>query len=138
MLNANLTIDWRVSAGRPQMTPISEKKESILIDDEGFLVKTDDWDESTAQILAKQEGIDELTDDRMEIIKFLRSYYRKFDAFPILNYVCKKVQQPRNCLNEEFIDPMKAWKIAGLPKPEGVHFVSVDSEHKKYIMEECC
>ena len=120
------------------MTEINEKGRSIRLDADGFLVNSDEWDEETAKILAKREGLEELTADRMEIVRFLRQYYRKFAAFPILNYVCKNINQPRMCVNEQFINPMKAWRIAGLPKPEGVHFVSVDSEHKNYIMEECC
>ena len=31
---------------------------------------------------------------------------------------------------------MKAWKIAGLPKLDGIHFVSFDG--KNYRLEECC
>jgi tRNA 2-thiouridine synthesizing protein E len=120
------------------MTIIKEKEISFEIDKEGFLADMEDWNEGTARILAKREGIEDLTEEKLEIVKFLREYYRKFDAFPILNYVCKNTRQPRGCVNEEFINPMKAWKIAGLPKPEGIHFVSVDSGHNNYIMEECC
>ena len=120
------------------MKLMNEKGTLIRTDTDGFLVNSAEWDEETAKILAKREGLDELTDERMEIIKFLRSYYQKFAAFPILNYVCKNIHQPRNCVNEQFINPMKAWRIAGLPKPDGIHFVTVDSEHKNYIMEECC
>ncbi len=68
----------------------------------------------------------------------MRQYFKKFHAFPIFNYVCKNIHQPRECVSEEFINPMKAWKIAGLPKPEGVYFVSVDSKHETYLLEECC
>jgi TusE/DsrC/DsvC family sulfur relay protein len=120
------------------MTVINEKGISIQIDEDGFLVDTEKWTEETARILAGREGIDDLTEEQLAIVIFLRDYYRKFEAFPILNYVCKNLKQPRNCMNEEFINPMKAWKIAGLPKPEGIHFVSVDSGHKHFIMEECC
>lgn len=120
------------------MTVINENGISIQIDDDGFLADTEVWDEKIARILAKREGINDLKDEQLTIVKFLRDYYRKFEAFPILNFVCKKVKQPRGCMNEEFINPMKAWKIAGLPKPDGVHFVSVDSGHKNFIMEECC
>jgi hypothetical protein len=31
--------------------------------------------------------------------------------------MCKNVHQPKNCVTEQFIDPVKAWKIAGLPNP---------------------
>ncbi len=120
------------------MTVLTDKNVSNLIDEEGFLVNMADWDVGIARIIARREDISELTDDQLEIIKFLREYYRKFEAFPILNYVCKNIKQPRNCVNDEFINPMKAWRIAGLPKPEGIHFVSVDKEHKHFIMEECC
>jgi len=114
------------------------QEQKINIDDEGFLTNYEDWNEEVAKILAKEEEIEELTDDKMAIVKFLREYYKKFNAFPILNYVCKNIHQPRNCVSEEFINPMKAWKIAGLPKPDGIHFVSVDDAHRTYLLEECC
>ncbi|MBI5740445.1 MAG: TusE/DsrC/DsvC family sulfur relay protein [Nitrospirae bacterium] len=90
----------------------------IMVDDEGYLVDFDAWNENTARALAKDEGLDALTAEQMEIIKFVREYYRKFNFFPILNAVCKNVHQPKNCINEKFIHPVKAWKIAGLPKPD--------------------
>ena len=119
------------------MTVIKEKGLSFEIDDEGFLTDIEDWNEKIAGILAEREGIADLTEDKLAIVKFLRDYYRQYGAFPILNYVCKNTKQPRGCVNEEFINPMKAWKIAGLPKPEGIHFVSVDSG-ESFLMEECC
>ncbi|MBI5056545.1 MAG: TusE/DsrC/DsvC family sulfur relay protein [Nitrospirae bacterium] len=89
----------------------------IKLDEEGYLLNFDDWSEKTACGLAEHEGIEELSKDRLEIIKFMREYYTKFKAFPILGAVCKNVHQPKDCVNEDFIDPVKAWKIAGLPKP---------------------
>ena len=41
----------------------------------------------------------------------------KYDFFPIMRFVCKNVHQSKNCINEEFINPEKAWKIAGLSNP---------------------
>ncbi|MBI4684336.1 MAG: TusE/DsrC/DsvC family sulfur relay protein [Nitrospirae bacterium] len=89
----------------------------IKLDEEGYLVNFDDWSEKTACGLAENEGIEELSKDRLEIIKFMREYYTKFKAFPILGAVCKNVHKPGDCVNETFMDPLKAWKIAGLPKP---------------------
>ena len=120
------------------MTELQYAGKNITTDPEGFLSNPDDWDENAAQALAKHEGIAELTEEKLEIVKFMRGYYKKFHAFPILNYVCKNILQPKNCVNEEFINPTKAWKIAGLPKPSGIHFVSVDDKHNTYLMEECC
>lgn len=108
-----------------------EKKtmEEIKVDEDGFLVHADSWNEEVARCLAEREGITELNEDRMAIIRFLREYYRKFTSFPILSYVCRHINRSKDCVAREFVDPMKAWKIAGLPKPPGVFFVSFDGRH---------
>ena len=118
------------------MKKIEIAEKTIQIDDEGFLVNRDEWDHDVAHAIAKNLNIDELDDEQMEIIEFLRNYYKKFNAFPILNYVCKHVEQSRECMNNEFVNPMNAWKIAGLPQLDGIHFVAVDG--KNYRLEECC
>ncbi len=89
----------------------------INLDDEGYLVNIDDWSEKVACALAEREGVEELTKERMDIIKFMREYYKKYNFFPILGAVCRNVHQAKECVKEQFIDPIKAWKIAGLPKP---------------------
>ncbi|RJQ50509.1 MAG: TusE/DsrC/DsvC family sulfur relay protein [Nitrospiraceae bacterium] len=90
----------------------------VNLDDEGYLVDFDSWNENTALALAGDEGMGALTEAQMGIIKFIREYYREYNFFPILNAVCKNVHQPRNCVQEEFMSPLKAWRIAGLPKPD--------------------
>ena len=97
------------------MSTIECAGKTIEIDDDGFLSNRDDWNENVAQELASREGVETLSREQMEIISFMRSYYLKFEAFPILNHLCKIVHQPGKCVNEQFINPEKAWKIAGLP-----------------------
>jgi tRNA 2-thiouridine synthesizing protein E len=118
------------------MAKIAYTGGNVEIDAQGFLANLDDWNEHVAQSLAAREGIPKLSEEMLEVIRFLRTYYKKFNAFPILNYVCKNIHQPRECVSEEFINPEKAWKIAGLPRLEGIHFVNVDGKH--YLLEECC
>lgn len=89
----------------------------ITVDDEGYLVNTGEWNEKVACGLAENEKVEELTKDRMDIIKFMRDYYMKYNFFPILDSICLHVHQPKDCVITQFIDPLKAWKIAGLPKP---------------------
>jgi tRNA 2-thiouridine synthesizing protein E len=91
--------------------------QKVPVDEDGFLVRSDDWTEQVARVLAGREGITDLPEDRMDILKFMREYYRKHNFFPIIRFVCRNVHQPRNCVTEQFIDPVKAWKIAGLPNP---------------------
>jgi tRNA 2-thiouridine synthesizing protein E len=89
----------------------------IHVDDEGYLVDASEWNEKVACGLAEHEGIEELTRERMDVIRFMRNYYDQYHAFPILRSVCRNVHQPKNCVREDFLDPIRAWKIAGLPKP---------------------
>lgn len=90
----------------------------IEIDKDGYLRNLDDWSEAVACAIAEREGVEELTKERMDIIRFIRDYYRQYNFFPILNAVCKNVNQPKECINEQFLDPIVAWKIAGLPRPD--------------------
>ncbi len=90
----------------------------IELDNEGYLVNTDQWNEKVARALAQREGIGDLTKERLDIIRFMREYYEQYNAFPLLRGVCRKVHQSKDCYSEKFIDPLKAWKIAGLPKPD--------------------
>jgi tRNA 2-thiouridine synthesizing protein E len=112
------------------MAQLILKNKKIDVDSDGFLSSPGDWDEDVAEIIAKREGIPELTESKREIVEFLRGYYQKNHSFPILKYVCKKIHAPSaHCVTDEFVDPMKAWKIAGLPKPPQVFFTSFDGEH---------
>ncbi len=108
----------------------------IRVDENGFLVNQEDWSEEVASLLAAKEGFDSLSGEQMEIIRFMREYFLKYKVFPILNNVCRIAHQPKHCVDEQFVNPEKAWKIAGLPKQEGVHFVTLDGSH--YIMEPYC
>ena len=112
------------------MAQLLHNEKPIDVDPEGFLTSLEDWDKEVATILARNEGIDNLTQSKFDILLFLRDYYQKYSSFPILKYVCKKVHaSSQQCITDEFTDPMKAWKIAGLPKPPQVFFTSFDGEH---------
>ncbi|HET7319115.1 MAG TPA: TusE/DsrC/DsvC family sulfur relay protein [Nitrospirota bacterium] len=97
---------------------INEGAKRVAVDEDGYLVNFDDWDESVARALAERTGFGELTGDRIEILKFIREHYKKYNFFPILRAVCKYVNKPRDCMIDEFEVPLVAWKLAGLPHPE--------------------
>lgn len=99
------------------MTVIQYAGGRVELDDEGYLADFHDWNEEVAHALARQEGVDNLTDEMLAVIEFMRHYYAQYHSFPILGSVCRNIHQPHDCVNEEFIDPVKAWRIAGLPEP---------------------
>lgn len=95
-------------------------KKPIKVDNEGYLENIEAWTENIACVLAEKEGVSEkcpLNKERMDILKYIRSYYKKYEAFPIVRAVCKNIGQSKDCQYTKFPDPIAAWKIAGLPKP---------------------
>jgi len=92
---------------------------NIQVDEEGYLKNFDDWDETVACALAEREEVGNtcpLGEQQMEILRFIREYYKKFGSVPVVRAVCTKVHQPRECEYIEFPDPITACKIAGIPK----------------------
>ncbi len=94
------------------------ERKKIEVDDDGCLVHFEDWDEAVAQALAAREGIAELTADRLIMLRFIRDYYKTYNFFPIVSSICKRVREPKDCVHEKFMNPLIAWKLAGLPHPE--------------------
>ncbi len=94
------------------------EQKTIEVDDDGYLKNYEDWDESIAHSLAAREGIEELDANAINMLKFIRWYYKTYDFFPIINTICKRVHEPKNCIGERFMTPLIAWRVAGLPHPE--------------------
>jgi tRNA 2-thiouridine synthesizing protein E len=91
---------------------------SVEVDKNGYLKNIYAWNESIAAAIAKKEGINKLTEESLDVVKFLRNYYIKFNSFPLLKMVCSNLDKPASCMTKPFkMDPLKAWKIAGLPQP---------------------
>jgi TusE/DsrC/DsvC family sulfur relay protein len=90
----------------------------VQVDEDGCLVSFQDWDENLARAMAMREGIAELTQKDMVMLKFIRDYYQRYDFFPIVRSICKIVHERKDCLDERFSNPLVAWKVAGLPHPE--------------------
>ncbi len=94
------------------------RAKQLHVDADGYLTDFSEWDEAVARELARREGVGELSRDKIESLKFIREYYRRFTFFPILRSICKNVHRPKDCVTEDFLNPLIAWKIAGLPHPE--------------------
>jgi len=100
------------------MSVLKEKKRMIAVDDEGYLINFDDWDEGVASELAERANVGELTPEGISMLKFIRDYYKTYNFFPIVNSICRIIHAPKDCVTEKFFNPLIAWRIAGLPHPE--------------------
>ena len=46
--------------------------ENIAVNEEGFMTNPNEWTKEIAEVIAKQEGIEILTEDHWKIINFCR------------------------------------------------------------------
>jgi TusE/DsrC/DsvC family sulfur relay protein len=84
----------------------------------GYLCRFEEWSEEAAQELARREGMPALTEEKLAALRFIRDHYARYAFFPILSAVCRNLHRQKDCLREDFFDPLLAWKLAGLPTPE--------------------
>ncbi len=103
------------------MPSINVNGVEIEIDEDGFIVDPDQWNEDVAKYFAQVEGINELTDDHWKVINYLRDYYKQFQIAPMIRKLCKETGCSLKYIYELFpTGPAKgACKLAGLPKPTG-------------------
>lgn len=94
---------------------------SIELDEDGFIVDPEAWNEDVAKYFAGTEGINELTEEHWKLINYLRDYYKQFQIAPMIRKMCKETGCSLKVIYELFPSgPAKgACKLAGLPKPTG-------------------
>jgi len=101
------------------VTTIADRE--VHIDEEGFLTEFDEWDRELAEALAKNIGIDEMTDEHWKVIEFLRDDYKEQGETATLRRVSTVGGIPTKSLFQLF--PKKPARkmsyIAGLQKPAG-------------------
>jgi TusE/DsrC/DsvC family sulfur relay protein len=94
---------------------------SIEVDEDGFMLQPESWDEKIAAALASTEAVDDLTDDHWKVVNYLREYYLQFGVAPMIRKLCKQTGFKLKEIYALFPSgPAKgACKVAGLPKPTG-------------------
>jgi TusE/DsrC/DsvC family sulfur relay protein len=104
------------------MAIIEKNGKTLEVNDDGFLLKPEEWDRSVALVLAEvEEGLAELTDEHWKVIEYIRAFFVENRQAPIVRKVCQMTGFPLKHIYELFPSgPAKgACKLAGLPKPDG-------------------
>ena len=93
----------------------------VTVNDEGFFTDPAQWREQMAPLIARQEGVAELTGRHWQVIKFMRHAYEEKGTGPTVRVLGKASGVPIKELYQLFPHgPAKeAAKIAGIPKPRG-------------------
>ena len=103
------------------MANIEVNGQTVELDEDGFLVKLDQWNEDVARYLAKEEGVDELNEDHWKIINYLKGYFAEYGIAPMVRKMTKESGYSLKDIYDLFPSgPAKgACRVAGLPKPTG-------------------
>jgi TusE/DsrC/DsvC family sulfur relay protein len=93
----------------------------VDLDPEGFFRDPAQWTPEMAPDIARENGIDELTDRHWQVVSFMRSTYLETGSAPTVRSLGKASGVPIKELYQLFPKgPAKlAAKIAGIPKPRG-------------------
>lgn len=95
--------------------------QTIEMDGDGFMLKPELWTKELADLIAKEDGIENLTEDHWKVIDIIRQNYEEKGLAPMVRVICKESGLRLKQIYELFpLGPARgACRVAGLPKPEG-------------------
>jgi len=95
--------------------------ENIAVNEEGFMTDPNEWTKEIAEVIAKQEGIETLSEDHWKIINFCRETGVASGSAPTLRQITTGTGLSTKELFQLFPKgpAKKVAKISGLGKPEG-------------------
>lgn len=90
-------------------------------DPDGFLKSPDSWNDDIAQMIAKDAGIDNLTEEHWKLIRFMREYWLKNGTQPEVRVLCQETGIGLRSIYKMFPEGPERGigRIAGLPKRDG-------------------
>jgi tRNA 2-thiouridine synthesizing protein E len=93
----------------------------VELDGDGHMSTPSDWNEELARAIAREEGIDHLTERHWAVIHFMRREFEEKGEVPTIRRLTKESGVESKELYALFPNgpAKKAAKVAGLPKPKG-------------------
>ncbi len=108
--------------------PVKDSSLDSGFDEDGFIKDPQAWNRESATAIAERYGIQGLGDDHWRVIEHLRRHYLDTGSIPVMRHICREVGLNEHCVSDLLHDPMRAWRIAGLPNP---------GEEAKAYLESC-
>lgn len=103
------------------MPTIEIEGRNFEVDEEGFLKNPDEWDDEVAVMLARADGIEEMSEKHWAVVRYIREYYLEHHIAPMIRKLCQNTGLRLKEIFELFpLGPARgACKVAGLPRPDG-------------------
>ena len=103
------------------MATVEEGGASFEVDEDGFLLDFNSFNQNWIEYVRKQEGIETISEEHQQVIDVLQDYYKKNGIAPMVRVLSKLTKFKLKHIYELFPSgPGKgACKMAGLPKPTG-------------------
>ena len=94
---------------------------SFDVDGDGFLSDPTVWNEEVARLIAKYDGITEMTEKHWAIVNFIRRNWEEKGMAPMIRLICQTTGVRLKEIYQLFpLGPARgACRVAGLPKPNG-------------------
>lgn len=91
------------------------------MDGDGFLVHPEIWNEEVATMIARYDGIGEMSEKHWAIVRLIRKHWEEKGMAPMVRVLCQETGVKLREVYELFpLGPARgACRIAGLPKPDG-------------------
>ena len=92
----------------------------ISFDAEGFFWDAGDWTEEIAAILARESGIEDLTETHWKVLRFFREYFIYNGRSPMNRHLKQGTGMSLGALESLFPGGIRlgARRLAGLPNPK--------------------
>ncbi len=103
------------------MPTIEIENKVFEVDGDGFLSKPEIWNEDVARLIAKFDGIEDMSEKHWAIVNIIRSNFEEKGMAPMIRTICKESGLRLREIYELFpLGPARgACRVAGLPKPDG-------------------
>ncbi|RLD58645.1 MAG: sulfurtransferase TusE [Bacteroidetes bacterium] len=103
------------------MATIEIEGRTFEVDGDGFLSDPTIWDEEVATLIAKYDGIEEMSEKHWAIVNIIRKNWEEKGMAPMVRTICQEADIRLREVYELFpLGPARgACRVAGLPKPDG-------------------
>ncbi len=93
----------------------------VVFDGEGFFMNPSHWSEEALNLLAKEAGVEELSEKQRMIIRFIRRFYLEQGKAPLNHHIKAGTSMTLTEIEALFPGGIKygARRLAGLPNPKG-------------------